>query len=126
MRKTTEKLITSLADQCKHLPQPIHLLAMCSGGTTVAKTMNKVLRSKGVKSNYFEVWTNTINGKRSIWKTDFKKSDYKGTAIIVEDVIWKGGALPPTKRMLKDMKKQKVYVASLLDCNLKADFSVFN
>ena len=83
MRKTTEKLITSLADQCKHLPQPIHLLAMCSGGTTVAKTMNKILRSKGVKSNYFEVWTNTINGKRSIWKTDFKSRITKARLLLL-------------------------------------------
>ena len=92
----------------------------------MAKSMHKFLKSRGIDSKYFEVWTNTVNGKRSIWKTDFKKRDYTGTAVIVEDVIWKGGALPPTRRMLNNMKKKKVYVTALLDCNGKADFSVFN
>jgi len=92
----------------------------------VAKNMCQFLKSKGIKSSYFEVWTNTVNGKRTIWKTTFKKSDYTGTAVIVEDVIWKGGAIPPTKRMLNSMKRKRVYVASLLDCNKKGDFSVFN
>ena len=100
MKETTKKLIANLADQCKNLPEPIHLLAICSGGISVAKTMNSVLHSKGINSKCFEVWTNTVNGKRSIWKTTFLKSDYTGTAVIVEDVIWKGGAIPPTKKCL--------------------------
>ena len=126
MRTTTKKLIATLASQCVHLPQPVHLLAMCSGGIPVAEHMHRFLKSKGIQSSVFEVWTNTVEGKRTIWKTTFKKSDYTGTAIIVEDVIWKGGAIRPTKKMLHQMKKKKVYVASLLDCNYKGDFSVFN
>lgn len=99
---------------------------MCSGGKVVAKTIHKQLTSKGVVSDYFEVWTNTVRGKRKIWKTDFKKSNYLGTAVIVEDVIWQGAALPATRSMLRGMKRKRVYTASLLDCNGKADFSVFH
>ncbi|MBI4088729.1 hypothetical protein HY415_01400 [Candidatus Kaiserbacteria bacterium] len=126
MKMDVGRFIIALAKQCKNLPPPIHLLAMCSGGKAVAKTMQRVLKSEGLNAEYYEVWTDTIHGKRRIWKTDFKKRNYTGTAVIVEDVIWKGRALPSTRKMLNDMKKKKVYVASLLDCNKKADFSVFN
>lgn len=126
MEKRTIKLIRELGKKIEHLEQPIHLLAVCSGGMTLAKTINKHLKSKKIDSKYFEVWTNIINGKKKIWKTDFHKKDYTGTAVIVEDVIWKGSALPPIKKMLKTMKaRKKIFIVSLLDCNKKADFSIF-
>lgn len=126
MEKRTIALIRDLGSKIEHLDQPIHLLAVCSGGMTLAKTINKYLKKKKVNSKYFEVWTNIINGKKKIWKTDFTKEHYCGTAVIVEDVIWKGSALPPIKKMLKEMKpRKKVFVISLLDCNKKADYSIF-
>ena len=126
MKSKTEKIISKLALQVMYVNQPIHLLAVCSGGTTVAQNMHRFLNAKGIRSSVFEVWINVVNGKRTLWKTTFKKSDYTGTAIIVEDVIWGGNSIPPIKKMLHDMKRKRVYVASLLDCNNKADFSVFN
>lgn len=67
-----------------------------------------------------------MKGKRTIWKTDFKKRNYRGSAVIVEDVIWTGGSIPPIKRMLRKLNPHKrPFVISLLDCNRKADFSVF-
>jgi hypoxanthine-guanine phosphoribosyltransferase len=126
MEQRTIRLITDLGKKIAHLEQPIHLLAVCSGGMTLAKTIDKHLRSKKIDSKYFEVWTNIINGKKEIWKTDFLKENYSGTAVIVEDVIWKGSALPPIKKMLRIMKpRKKIFVISLLDCNKKADFSIF-
>lgn len=126
MEKRTRILIEDLGKKITHLEQPIHLIAVCSGGMTLAKTINKYLRSKNVDSKYFEVWTNIINGKKHIWKTTFLNKDYLGTAVIVEDVIWKGSALPPIKKMLKKIEpRKKIFVISLLDCNKKADFSIF-
>ncbi|MFC2134082.1 hypothetical protein ACFLTH_05640 [Bacteroidota bacterium] len=37
MRKRTKEIIEELAKKLVHLKQPIHLLAVCSGGITVAK-----------------------------------------------------------------------------------------
>lgn len=126
MRKRTKKIIEELAKNLIHLKQPIHLLAVCSGGTTVAKTITSYLKKKGIEAEYFEVWTNIINGKSELWKTNFTKDNYTGTAVIIEDVIWKGRQLPPIKKMLKKMNpRKKFYLASLLDCNNKANFSVF-
>jgi hypoxanthine phosphoribosyltransferase len=127
MEIQTKKLIEDLAEKITVLEQPIHLLAVCTGGMTLAQTINEYLRKKGIESAYFEVWTNTVEGKREIWKTTFHPEDYTGTAVIVEDVIWKGGALPSISKMLEDMKPgKKFYIISLLDVNKKADFSILN
>lgn len=126
MRKRTKEIIEELAQKLVHLKQPIHLLAVCSGGTTVAKTIISYLKKQGIETDYYEVWTNIINGKSELWKTNFIKANYTGTAVIIEDVIWRGRQLPPIKKMLKKMNsRKKFYLASLLDCNNKADFSVF-
>jgi len=126
MRKRTKEIIEELAKKLINLKQPIHLLAVCSGGTTVAKTITSYLKKQGIKAEYYAVWTNIINGKSELWKTNFAKDDYTGTVVIIEDVIWKGRQLPPIKKMLKKMNsRKKFYLASLLDCNNKADFSVF-
>jgi len=127
MKNTTKKIIEKLAQKISHLEPPIHLLAVCTGGTMVAKIINSYLRKNGVNSKYYEIWTNIICGKKEIWKTNFSKSDYIGTVVIVEDVIWQGSALPPIKKLLRTMNpKKKVYTVSLLDCNKKADYSIFN
>lgn len=126
MQKRTRKLIEELSDSLFILEEPINLLAVCTGGITLAKIIHSYLKSKGIKSFYFEVWTNTVHGKRSIWKTNFKKKDYPGSAVIVEDVIWKGASIPPIKNMLKKLNpRKKPYVIALFDCNKKTDFSVF-
>lgn len=126
MKQHTHELVEQLAKQVEHLPQPIHLLAICTGGTTVSKIMRNYLRSQKKKADYYEVWINRINGKALLWKTDFTPESYTGTAVIVEDVIWQGSSIAPTKRMLRSIdKNKKIYVASLLDCNHKADFAVY-
>ncbi len=125
MNTKTEKIINSLAKQVVHLEQPIHVLAVCSGGKTIGKQITKFLKKKNIKTSYFEVWTNIVDGKASIWKSDFKKSDYIGTALVAEDVIWNGRSVNATKKMLWGMKRKKVYTAVILDCNHKADFAVF-
>ncbi|MFC2134083.1 hypothetical protein ACFLTH_05645 [Bacteroidota bacterium] len=84
------------------------------------------MKKQGIKSEYYEIWTNVIKGKSEIWKTNFNEKNYLGTAVIVEDVVWKGSHLPPIKKMLKKMNShKKFFVVSLLDCNNKADFSIF-
>ena len=104
----------------------MHLVAVCSGGRTLAKIMSASLKRKRIKTGYYEVWTNMVNGRSRLWKTDFTKGDYTGTAVIVEDVVWSGRQLPPIKRMLRIMDpKKKFYIASLFDCNHKADFAVY-
>jgi len=120
------KLINKLAKKVDKLKQPIHVIAVCSGGRTVGKYITKYLNSQGINASYFEVWTNIVNGKATIWKTDFKKEHYTGTALIAEDVIWKGTSVKAVKEMLQDMKKEKTYLAVLLDFNNKADFSIFH
>lgn len=126
METKAVKIIQQLAKKVIGLPQPIHIVAVCSGGKTVGKYIKRYLVNQGIKSNYFEVWTNIMKGQAKIWRTDFKKSNYIGTALIVEDVIWKGTSVNATKKMLMRMKKKRVYTAVLLDYNHKADFSVFN
>lgn len=126
MKQKVKKIIERLAKKIIHLKQPIHLLAVCTGGKVIAKTIYLYLTKKKIKADYYEIWTDVIKGKRKIWKTNFTKKNYQGTAVIVEDVIWQGGALPPIKKMLKKMNPQKRnYTVSLLDCNHKADFSIF-
>ena len=125
MSPKTEKIINNLAKQAEGLPQPIHVIAVCSGGKTVGKQMAKYFKSHKIKASYHEVWTNIVDGKASVWKSDFKKKDYTGTALIAEDVIWNGKSVNATKRMLREMKRQKPYVAVILDCNHKADFANF-
>ena len=125
MTPKTQKIINQLARQVVHLSQPIQVLAICSGGKIVGKQINKFLKNKKIKSSYFEVWTNIIDGKATIWKTDFKKKDYIGTILLAEDVIWSGRSVNAAKRMLQEIKKKKVYTAGILDCNHKADFAVF-
>ena len=125
MNIQTNRLINSLAKQVIHLEQPIHVLAVCSGGKTVGRHIHKYLKNKGIKSSYFEVWTNIVNGKAEVWKSNFKKKHYVGTALIAEGVIWNGGSVNATKKILKQMKSKKPYVAVILDCNHKADFAVF-
>ena len=125
MSPKTQKIINNLAKQAMKLPQPIHVIAVCSGGKTVGKQIARYFKSHRINTSYHEVWTNIVNGKAAVWKSDFKKKDYKGTALIAEDVIWNGKSVNATKRMLKGMKRQKPYVAVILDCNHKADFAVF-
>ena len=126
MEKNTIKLINKLGKQMINLQQPIQLLAICSGGKVVGQNLHSYLLEKNIQSNYFEIWTNMVNGKSSIWKTDFHTKDYEGTAVIVEDVIWNGTQLPPVKQLLHNCNPhKKFYIASLLDVNKKADFSVF-
>jgi hypoxanthine-guanine phosphoribosyltransferase len=125
MKSKTEEIINQLARQVIYLKQPIHILAICSGGKTVGEQINKYLRQKGFISSCFEVWTNIIKGKSTVWKSNFSKSDYTGTALIVEDVIWKGSAVKATRAMLRKMKNKRCYTASILDCNHKANFAVF-
>lgn len=125
MNLKTERIINQLAKQVTHLEQPIHVLAVCSGGKTVGKQITKYLKQKGIKTSYFEVWTDIVGGKATIWKSDFKKSDYTGTVLIAEDVIWQGKSVNATKKMLREIKSNKVYTAVILDCNHKADFAIF-
>lgn len=119
------KLISQLSKKVSNLPQPIHILAICSGGRTVGQYIYKYLKSKKINVSYFEVWTNIIDKKAEILKTNFKKKDYKGTVLIVEDVVWKGTSLMAVKKMLRLMSKKRFYTAVLLDFNHKADFSIF-
>jgi len=126
MEKDTIKLINKLGNQMLKLQQPIQLLAICSGGRIVAQELHKYFIKNKINPNYYEVWTNIVNGKSSIWKTDFPNKAYEGTAIIVEDVIWSGTQLPPVIEMLKKHNpEKKFFIASLLDCNKKADFFVY-
>ena len=126
MERKITKLIHQLAKQVINLPQPIHILAICSGGRTVGKYIYKYLKDKRINASYFEVWTNIIGKRASILKTNFKKKDYKGTVLIVEDVIWKGTSLMAVKKMIRSMSKKKFYIPVLLDFNHRADFSVFH
>lgn len=122
----TNKIINQLANKITHLPSPIHVIAVCSGGQIVGKKIYQYLKKKKINSSYNEAWTNIIGGKATIWKSDFKKSNYVGTALIAEDVIWKGRSVNAVKKMLNKMKNKKSYIAVILDCNHKADFSIFN
>jgi len=126
MKPRAQKIINRLARKVTKLKPPIHIIAICSGGKTVGECTLNYLKSKNIESSYYEVWTNIINGKAKIWKTNFYKKDYKGTVLIVEDVIWKGTAVKAVRKYLYGMKKKKVYSAVLLDYNHKADFSVFH
>lgn len=126
MESNIYKLIDRLAVKVMHLKPPIHIIAVCSGGKAVGKEITRFLKAKGVKAGYFEVWTNIVNGRATIWKSDFKKKDYVGTALVAEDVIWKGRSVKAVKKMLQAMKKKKVYTAVLLDCHRQADFSIFH
>jgi hypoxanthine phosphoribosyltransferase len=120
------KLIKRLASKVQDLPQPINLLAVCSGGVALTKEMHKCLKKNKVESKVYYVWTNTINGKCYLRSTDFKKKNYLGTVVIVEDVVWRGHHLPPIKRYVKKLdKKKKHYVAALIDCGKKCDFSIY-
>ena len=120
------KLINDLAKKAEHLKPPIHVIAVCSGGEIVGKQIYKYLKQKGIESSYYEAWTNIISGIATVWKCNFKKSDYIGTVLLAEDVIWLGRSVNAVLRMLHEMKKKKVYVAVILDYNRKADFSIFN
>jgi len=73
MEKNTKVIIDKLGTKLVALPQPIHLLAICTGGITVAKMLAAYLRRKKIKASYYEVWTNLIKGKSYIWKTNFNK-----------------------------------------------------
>lgn len=126
MESRIVKITNQLAKKVSNLPQPIHILAICSGGRTVGQNIYKFLKSKRINASYFEVWTNIIGGRASILKTNFKKKDYRGTVLIVEDVVWKGTSLMAVKKMLRSMSKKKFYTAVLLDFNHKADFSIFH
>ena len=126
MKKRTVEVIEELTTQLEHLSQPIHLLAVCGGGKRIAEMSEEFLKKKGIEAKHFEVWVDSVKGEASIAKTNFTKEDYIGTAVIVDDVIWSGHLLPPIKQMLTEMEPtKKFYLASLLDCNEKADFSVF-
>jgi len=126
MNNKTKQIILKLSNKLYFLEQPIHLLAVCTGGTKIAKMIKTDLNKKNIKSNVFGMWTDIINGKRYLRKTNFFKSDYTGTAIIIEDVIWEGTAIPCIKKYLKKINnKKKFYIAALFDINKKADFAVY-
>src|SRR3989344_4546105 len=97
------KLIEKLGKKMEKLPQPIHLLAVCSGGITLTEELKKYFDKRGIKSEIYKVWTVTINQECHLRQTDFKKANYKGSAVIVEDVVWRGHHLPPIKEMLRKM-----------------------
>ncbi len=126
MTNKTKELINKLADKCINLKQPIHVIAVCTGGRQVGKQIHKYFHSKNIESSYHEVWTNIINGKANVWKTNFKKNNYIGTILLAEDAIWIGRSINAAKRAFLKIKKRKIYVASLLDYNKKGDFSMFN
>lgn len=120
------KLMKKLGRKIEKLPQPIHLIAVCTGGITLAQELKKYFDKKGIISETYKVWTDTINHKCYLRKTDFKKENYTGSAVIIEDVVWRGHHLPPIKKMLRKMdSKKKFYVAALFDCGQLCDFSVF-
>ncbi len=126
MHKNTRAFILKLADKIPDFKGPVHILAVCTGGLALSKIVTESLKKRGIKASCFEIWTNIIDGIRTIERTNFKKSDYTGTAIIVDDVIWAGTVLPPIKKMLKGYNnKKKIYVAALLDCCNKADFALY-
>ena len=126
MEKRTKKLVLELSAKIPKFKGPVHILAICTGGIILSKLITQYLKERGTNARYFEIWTGIKNGVRSIERTNFKKSDYTGTAIIIDDVIWAGTVLPPVKRLLKSYDaKKKIYVAALLDCSHKADFALF-
>ncbi|MBU3934710.1 hypothetical protein KKC00_01975 [Patescibacteria group bacterium] len=126
MKTKAINLINNLARKAEHLTPPIHVIAVCSGGKIVGRQIYEYLKQKGIKASYHEAWTNIIGGKATVWKCNFKKHDYVGTALVAEDVIWIGRSVNAVKKMVYKMKKKKVYVAVILDYNHKADFSIFN
>ncbi|KKQ18591.1 MAG: hypothetical protein US31_C0003G0020 [Berkelbacteria bacterium GW2011_GWA1_36_9] len=126
MKTKAIKLINDLAKKAEDLKPPIHVIAVCSGGQIVGRQIYKYLKQEGIETSYYEAWTNIIGGRATVWKCDFKKSDYIGTVLLAEDVIWLGRSLNAVKKMLYGMKKKRVYVAVILDYNHKADFSNFN
>src|SRR3989344_2939083 len=103
MDNSIKKIIAKLGKKLQHLKQPIQILAICSGGKVVGQNLHSYLLEKNIQSK-----------------------DFEGTAVIVEDVIWNGTQLPPVKQLLHNCNPhKKFYIASLLDVNKKADFSVF-
>jgi hypoxanthine phosphoribosyltransferase len=127
MEKRTKLIIYALAKKLMALKQPIHILAICSGGKVVANEVVLYLKQKKIEAICYEVWTNSMNGKCTVRKSEFKSKDWIGTAVIIDDVIWSGHQIMPVKKMLKKMNpKKKFYVTALLDCNRKADFSVYH
>jgi len=126
MKSNAKKIIAKLAKPISKLPQPIHLIAICSGGRGVTKVLKATLEKRGIQVNKFEVMVDSIKGKGAVFQSNFAKKDYKGTAVIVDDVVWGGHLLIPVKAMVKKMNpKKKFYTAVILDCNNKADFAVF-
>ena len=119
-------MIEELAKKCLELPQPIHVIAVCSGGRTVGSHIYKYFTRHNVKANYFEAWIDIKDGKGLVRSTDFEKEDYIGTVLIAEDVIWSGTAVTAVRKMLSKIKRKKTYLAVLLDMNKKADFSIFS
>ena len=126
MKSRVVKLIYRLAKMCVGLPQSIHVIAICSGGRMVGKYITKYFKMHGIKASYFETWPDLVNKKAYIAKMNFSKSDYIGTVLLAEDAIWRGAAVEEMKEILNVMKHKKVYLATLLDLNKKADFSIFN
>src|SRR3989338_1410900 len=78
MDNSIKKIIAKLGKKLQQLKQPIQILAICSGGKVVGQNLHSYLLEKNIQSNYFEIWTNMVNGKSSIWKTDFPTKDYEG------------------------------------------------
>lgn len=127
MQKKTKQIIQTLAKKLLTLEQPIHILAICAGGRTVANEVIAYLKKRKIKAKCYEIWTDIINGKCTLRKSEFKSKDWNGTVVIIDDVIWEGHHIIPVKKMLKEMNpKKKFYIAALLDCNKKADFSIYN
>lgn len=126
MQKNTVFIIQKLARKIMHLEQPIRLIAICSGGRAVGTEVVKFLKKNKIDVKYYEVWIDIINGKSIIRNSGFHKKDFKGTAVIIDDVIWQGHQIRPVSKMLRKLNpKKKFFIASILDCNKKADFSVY-
>lgn len=126
MKTRAKKIIEQLAKPISKLPEPIHLIAICSGGRGVAKVLKTALTKKRIKVNTFETWVDSVKGRGRVFKNNFQIKDYIGTAVIIDDVVWAGHLLDPVKVMVKKMNpNKKFYTAVILDCNNKADFAVF-
>jgi|WetSurMetagenome_2_1015567.scaffolds.fasta_scaffold373461_2 hypothetical protein len=121
-------MIKNLALQMKGLPQPINLLAVCTGGIALTQELHKNFKLLKVKSKIYKVWTNTNNKKCTIDHTDFIGfENNKGCAVIVEDVVWHGHHLPPIKKYIDCINplKNKVFTVALFDCGNKCDFKIY-
>jgi hypothetical protein len=118
------EIIKELALQLINLPQPIHLLAVASGGIGVGEGILKFFNKEKIESDYFEVKLNKLDGISRVGEIGFKVKNYSGTIVLVEDAINSGGGTFLIKEELKKLSDKKVYVAAMIDWQGRADFAV--